>query len=41
MPRHLRTPFDETLPHPVYFRTDSLLADSSYPRHQHHWGEFV
>jgi AraC-like DNA-binding protein len=41
MPRHIRTPLDETLPHPVYFRTDSLLPDSSYPRHRHHGGEFV
>ena len=41
MPRHIRTPFDETLPYPVYFRTDSLKPDSSYPRHRHHWGEFV
>jgi AraC-like DNA-binding protein len=41
MPRHIRTPFDEMLPHPVYFRTDSLQPDSSYPRHRHHWGEFV
>ena len=41
MPRHIRTPFDETLPFPVYFRTDSLQPDSSYPRHRHHWGEFV
>ncbi|HZZ83218.1 MAG TPA: helix-turn-helix transcriptional regulator [Anaeromyxobacteraceae bacterium] len=41
MPRHIRTPFDETLPHPVYFRTDSLQPDSSYPRHRHHWGELV
>jgi AraC-like DNA-binding protein len=41
MARHIRTPFDETLPHPVFFRTDSLQPDSSYPRHRHHWGEFV
>ncbi|HVI73886.1 MAG TPA: helix-turn-helix transcriptional regulator [Anaeromyxobacteraceae bacterium] len=41
MPKHVRTPFDETLPYPVYFRTDSLKPDSSYPRHRHHWGEFV
>jgi AraC-like DNA-binding protein len=41
MPGHLRIPSDETLPHPVYFRTDSLQRDSSYPRHRHHWGEFV
>jgi AraC-like DNA-binding protein len=41
MPKHIRTPFDETLPYPVYFRTDSLQPDSSYPRHRHHWGEFV
>ena len=41
MARHIRTPFDEKLPHPVYFRTDSLQPDSSYPRHRHLWGEFV
>jgi AraC-like DNA-binding protein len=41
MSRHIRTPFQETLPHPVYFRTDTLQPDSSYPRHRHHWGEFV
>jgi AraC-like DNA-binding protein len=41
MATHIRTPLDETLPHPVYFRTDSLQPDSSYPRHRHHWGELV
>jgi AraC-like DNA-binding protein len=41
MPRHIRTPLDETLPFPVFFRTDSLQPDSSYPRHRHHGGEFV
>jgi AraC-like DNA-binding protein len=41
MPRHVRTPREETLPHPVYFRTDTLQPDSSYPRHRHRWGEFV
>lgn len=38
---NIRTPFRETLPHPVFFRTDSLQPDSAYPRHRHHWGEFV
>ncbi len=41
MARHIRTPLEETLPHPVFFRADTLQADSSYPRHRHHWGEFV
>jgi len=41
MAKHIRTPLEETLPHPVFFRTDSLEPDSSYPRHRHHWGEFV
>jgi len=41
MARHIRIPFDERLPHPVFFRTDSLQPDSSYPRHRHLWGEFV
>lgn len=41
MPKHIRTPLDEALPYPVFFRTDSLQPDSSYPRHRHLWGEFV
>lgn len=39
---HLRVPpFSGQLPHPVYIRSEKLAGDSAYPRHRHHWGEFV
>ncbi|TBU88156.1 AraC family transcriptional regulator [Phytopseudomonas dryadis] len=34
-------PFNDRLPAPVYFRTASVPAQASYPRHRHCWGEFV
>ena len=39
---HLRMPpFDTTLPAPIVFRAVTVQADTVYPRHLHHWGEFV
>ncbi|MFP2960489.1 helix-turn-helix domain-containing protein [Myxococcus sp. 1LA] len=41
MAKQLQVPFTTKLPHPVYFRTASLPAAATYPRHRHPWGEFV
>src|SRR5512143_2463424 len=41
MASHIRRPFDETLPHPVVFRSASLEAGTSFPRHRRLGGEFV
>lgn len=41
MAKQLQVPFTTRLPHPVYFRTASLPAEATYPRHRHPWGEFV
>lgn len=39
---HLRQPpFTDALPSPIFFRAARMPADASYPRHRHHWGEFV
>lgn len=35
------TPFSDRLPAPLFFRAESMLADSSYLEHSHSWGEFV
>ena len=34
-------PFCDVLPTPIYFRSASMPAHSTYPRHRHTWGEFV
>ena len=40
--KHLQTPpFSEALPAPIFFRTASMPAESTYPQHRHAWGEFV
>ncbi|EPL05355.1 helix-turn-helix transcriptional regulator [Pseudomonas sp. CF161] len=40
--QHLRIPpFTESLPAPIFFRTECMPAQATYPRHSHAWGEFV
>ena len=34
-------PFSDALPAPLFFRTASVPAHATYPRHRHAWGEFV
>lgn len=41
-PRHLRLPpFTDRLPAPVFFRTEYMPANATYPVMSHPWGEFV
>ncbi|WP_146651660.1 AraC family transcriptional regulator [Labilithrix luteola] len=41
-PRHLRLPpFTDTLPEPVFFRTEHMPSRATYPTMLHRWGEFV
>jgi AraC-like DNA-binding protein len=41
-PRHLRLPpFTDRLPAPVFFRTEHMPSNSTYPALSHAWGEFV
>jgi AraC-like DNA-binding protein len=37
----LQPPFSQSLPAPIFFRTEHMQAESIYPPHQHAWGEFV
>lgn len=40
--RHFRQPpFEQTLPAPIWFRTECMPAEATYPQHRHAWGEFV
>lgn len=40
--RHLRLPpFTEALPRPIFFRTEHMPANATYPALCHRWGEFV
>lgn len=42
MRQHLQVPpFHDVLPAPVVFRSASVPAHATYPRHRHNWGEFV
>lgn len=34
-------PFTNELPAPIFFRSATVPAHASYPRHRHPWGEFV
>jgi len=38
---HLPVPFTAALPAPIWFRSESMPAEASYPQHRHPWGEFV
>ncbi|MCB6183522.1 helix-turn-helix transcriptional regulator [Leeia sp. TBRC 13508] len=40
-PLKLATPFKDKLPSDLYFRIAEVPANTSYPAHQHPWGEFV
>lgn len=40
-PRLQIPPFRDALPAPLFFRTASVPAHATYPRHRHAWGEFV
>ena len=41
-PRHLRLPpFTDKLPAPVFFRTEHMPSNATYPALSHAWGEFV
>ncbi len=40
-PRQHNSPFTDTLPEVIYFRSADMPADSQYPVHAHAWGEFV
>lgn len=40
-PRLQIPPFSDVLPAPLFFRTASVPAHATYPRHRHAWGEFV
>ncbi|WP_211252175.1 AraC family transcriptional regulator [Marinobacterium jannaschii] len=35
------SPFQDQLPAPLFYRAETMLADSCYPEHSHRWGEFV
>lgn len=40
--RHFKeAPFQTDIPEDIFFRVAYLPAEATYPKHTHHWGEFV